>query len=212
MVLVARLLRDPTLDVDAWGARLAGDGLVLSLGAIFSAIASLLALGLVVSRVEPRPWVFLGLTRVPISTWFGYAAVLVAFVLVSDTLTWLLGRTIVPPAMLDAYASSDRKAMLFLAIVLAAPVSEEIFVRGFLYGVLHARGVGVLWCALLTSLLWSSIHVQYDLYEISTLFVLGLLLFWARARSGSILPPFAMHALANAIAFVETAVVSARVT
>jgi membrane protease YdiL (CAAX protease family) len=55
------------------------------------------------------------------------------------------------------------------------------------------------------SALWAIAHVQYDWSLILRLFVLGLILGWARWYSGSTMVTFAIHALINAAALVETA-------
>ena len=57
---------------------------------------------------------------------------------------------------------------------------------------------------LLTSGAWSVLHIQYDLYQIVSIFVLGLLIGWVRAASGSLLPCYLMHGFVNLVASVET--------
>ncbi|NNJ86844.1 MAG: CPBP family intramembrane metalloprotease [Akkermansiaceae bacterium] len=46
-------------------------------------------------------------------------------------------------------------------------------------------------------------HVQYDIVVLSWLFILGLLIGYARHRTGSIWVPIAMHAFNNAMASLE---------
>ena len=50
---------------------------------------------------------------------------------------------------------------------------------------------------------WAALHVQYDLFDISAIFVGGLLMGYARLRTDSIYPPLMMHALMNLIATIE---------
>jgi membrane protease YdiL (CAAX protease family) len=54
------------------------------------------------------------------------------------------------------------------------------------------------------SALWAISHVQYNWFSILQIFLLGLVLGWARWRSGSTMLTFAMHALNNTWAMVET--------
>jgi membrane protease YdiL (CAAX protease family) len=54
------------------------------------------------------------------------------------------------------------------------------------------------------SALWSIAHVQYDWFLILQLFVLGLMLGWARWYSGSTMLTFAIHAFTNALALIQT--------
>jgi beta-phosphoglucomutase len=130
---------------------------------------------------------------------------LLAFALVSDGLTWLLGKPIVPEVMTEAYRTSVWPGLLWVAVVVCAPWGEEIFFRGFLFkGWLHSV-LGGWGTVLLTSLIWAVIHLQYDLYGITTIFVGGLLLGYARLQSGSIYPPILMHTLMNVLAMTQTA-------
>src|SRR3954454_23181229 len=59
--------------------------------------------------------------------------ILVPFLLGYDALTYLLGRDIVPPFQVDTYSSARSAGMLplyWFALVIAAPVAEEIVFRG----------------------------------------------------------------------------------
>lgn len=129
----------------------------------------------------------------------------IAFAAASDALTWLLGHPIVPAFMGTAYRSADGKVALWIALVIAAPVFEEIFFRGFAITGLAPSRLGAVGAVILTALLWAAIHVQYDAYGIATVFVLGLLLGTARVKTGSVLVPLAMHMTANVIATAEAA-------
>jgi uncharacterized protein len=65
---------------------------------------------------------------------------------------------------------------LWLAIVIATPISEEVLFRGFMFrGFVHAPRDAVP-SIVLISLIWSLQHIQYDLLDITEIFVLGLLL------------------------------------
>jgi hypothetical protein len=90
-------------------------------------------------------------------------------------------------------------------LVLVAPLSEELFFRGFLFaGVLHSP-LGSWGAVGLTSLAWAATHLQYDLYGMATVFAGGLLLGYARLRTGSIVPGLLMHALMNLLATLQVA-------
>ena len=52
----------------------------------------------------------------------------------------------------------------------------------------------------------ASIHLQYDVYQIGTIFFIGILLGVARIRSGSLYVPLAMHTLINLLATVEAGI------
>ena len=59
-----------------------------------------------------------------------------------------------------------------------------------------------------SALLWSVIHVQYDLYGIGTVFVTGLYLGAVRQRTGSVPLCMILHGIGNAVATVEAMVVA----
>jgi membrane protease YdiL (CAAX protease family) len=133
------------------------------------------------------------------------------FGLASDLVSTLLNQPIVPEVMADAYRTAGSPALLWAAMVLCAPVGEEIFFRGFLFrGWLDSR-LGAWGTVLLTASLWSAVHQQYDAYGIATVFAAGLLFGYARLRTGSLYPVVAMHAVLNAVAMIQT-VIHAQIT
>jgi membrane protease YdiL (CAAX protease family) len=61
------------------------------------------------------------------------------------------------------------------------------------------------WIAIIvTALLWALSHAQYNLYLISQVFVLGLLLGWFRFKSGSTILTILLHGVLNFEAMLET--------
>jgi uncharacterized protein len=127
------------------------------------------------------------------------------FVAVSDGLTLLSGREIVPPFMRDIYASASAPILLWSALIIAAPVFEELLFRGLLFQGLVETRLKFVGAAVITSLIWSAIHVQYDLYGIASIFAAGLLLGAARFFTGSVLLCVLMHATQNLVATLEVA-------
>jgi membrane protease YdiL (CAAX protease family) len=85
-----------------------------------------------------------------------------------------------------------------------APLCEEFFFRGFMFGVLRER-IGVAGGALLTGLIFGGVHATGSPVEtLGVLVVLGVLLCLLYWRTGSLLPCIALHALNNGISFVVT--------
>jgi membrane protease YdiL (CAAX protease family) len=131
------------------------------------------------------------------------------FLLGYDALTSLLNQDVVSSFQLDTYRSARAAGllpMLWLAFVIVAPLGEEIIFRGFLYRGWARSPRGVAPAIAVISVLWAMMHVQYDWFGILQIFLLGLLLGWARWRSGSTLLAVGLHGLANAWAMIETAV------
>jgi membrane protease YdiL (CAAX protease family) len=90
-----------------------------------------------------------------------------------------------------------------LAFCVAAPISEEVFARGFLY-----RGwsepLGVPGAIVLSSLAWTALHLQYDWYFFGEVFCIGLWLGYMRYRSGSTWLTIVIHGLNNFAAVAQT--------
>lgn len=140
----------------------------------------------------------------PTPGWGGlWIPAVVVFVAVSDSLTWLVGRPVVPEFMLSAWTSAEHVSLL-VALIFVAPVMEEALFRGFVISGLRPTRLGASGAVLISSLMWAAIHAQYDLYDMGQIFLLGVLLGTARVRTGSIVVTVILHALANAISVVET--------
>lgn len=149
---------------------------------------------------------YLGLKLVPGRTLLRWGLVLGLFSAVSDGVTSLLGRPIVPEFMSDAYRTAEFLPLLWLAVIVAAPAGEEILFRGFLFqGVAHSK-LGGSGAIVFTALIWAAIHMQYDLYGVGTIFFAGLLLGFVRLKTGSVYATIFLHALMNLIATIQVAV------
>lgn len=137
-------------------------------------------------------------------------AATVFFAIAVDVVTYLTGRNLVPPAVVDMYLTSrDSGTLIYLllGIVIAAPLTEELIFRGFLFRGWSQTRFGAVLATLLTAPLWASLHMQYDWFFMGHIVVIGLMLGWLRARSGSLLLTMGLHALLNAWAMLETAVI-----
>ena len=133
------------------------------------------------------------------------AALLIAF----DLLTLAFGRDVVPRFMREAYVSarsSNSLMLFFLAVVVVAPIAEEIAFRGFLFRGLSASWLGVGGTLIATSAAWASMHVQYDTVTLGQIFLIGLLLGWIRWATGSTLLTIVLHVLANLTACIQAAI------
>ena len=73
--------------------------------------------------------------------------------------------------------------IFWIAIVFAAPVFEEIFFRGFLFEGFRKSRIGDLGTVIITALTWAIIHTQYGYYEMSFIFLLGILLGVVRIKN-----------------------------
>lgn len=90
-------------------------------------------------------------------------------------------------------------ALLALVSLIVAPFVEETFFRGFLFTGLGKR-FGYSWGAVLSALLFALAHLQ--IAALVPIFLLGLLLAWLYARTGSLWPCIFTHFAYNSIALL----------
>ena len=88
-------------------------------------------------------------------------------------------------------------------IIGAAPLSEEIFFRGFMYGGLR-RKLPMWAAALIAGLVFGALHYTGpdSIGVVPLLAGLGFILAWLYERTGSLWPPIALHCLNNTLAFI----------
>ncbi len=87
-------------------------------------------------------------------------------------------------------------------IIVAAPISEEIFFRGFIFAGLR-RSVPFVVAAVLSAAIWGIFHYTGagSWGVVVQLTVFGIVLAWLYERTGSIWPTIVVHAFNNAVAF-----------
>ncbi len=147
---------------------------------------------------------YLSLHSVSFSTILKYLALMIAAMLIIAVISTISNHP-EPQIMVDIYHSAKSPALLWFALIIAAPFFEEILFRGFLFEGLQRSSLGIISTAIITSAVWASIHLQYGLYEIVIIFFIGLLLSYAKIKSQSLYIPIAMHILMNLVATVEIA-------
>jgi uncharacterized protein len=117
------------------------------------------------------------------------------------------GRALVTPFQIETYLTTPSIAwliLLTLAIVVVAPLGEEILFRGFLFRGWVKAGQNPTLAIAVIAIVWTLLHVQYDWFGMAQVFLLGLLFGWLRWKSGSALLTFVLHALVNFESAVET--------
>jgi membrane protease YdiL (CAAX protease family) len=134
-------------------------------------------------------------------------AALVVLIAAGDALLYFSGRDLVTGFQLQSYTTAAAAGWLpamFAAAIVIAPAGEEAMFRGFLFRG-WARSPRSLWPAIVViSILWAMLHIQYDWTGVLQIFVIGLFLGWMRARSGSLVLTFMLHALFNVEGTLET--------
>jgi uncharacterized protein len=183
------------------------NGLTISLSVITGLPAVVAALWIAIRIKGARFADYLALR------WFSWAdlaiGVIAMIVLVMgwDALSRATGREVEPGFMGDVMKTArddGALALLVFAFCVAAPITEEFFARGFLYrgwSESFLRPVGAI---ILSSMVWTGLHLQYNWYFLGEVFSIGLLLGYVRYRSRSTWLTIILHGLNNLAAVVQT--------
>ena len=91
---------------------------------------------------------------------------------------------------------------LFLAVVIVAPIGEEMVFRGFLQKFLEEYWRDVTRAVLISSLIFAMIH--FNPYWTIQIYLLGIILGFLSWKTKSIIPSIILHSLNNGIAFILT--------
>jgi membrane protease YdiL (CAAX protease family) len=135
--------------------------------------------------------------------------VVALFVLVMgwDALSRMTGREVEPGFMGDVMKTARADNSLWLLVIafcVAAPITEELFARGFLYRGWSESFLRVPGAIILSSLVWTGLHLQYNWYFLGEVFSIGVLLGYVRHRSNSTWLTIILHGLNNLGAVVQT--------
>jgi membrane protease YdiL (CAAX protease family) len=183
-----------------------GDGELTLIGATIILVSTQAALLLVSWLFVYRPRALAGLPSLPgreplraaaLGAAWGVAAWVVSTVLIGVMAVVLqqLGIEPVPQAAERAIEMLD-PVLVVLAIVVLAPIAEEIFFRGVVFNAWLREG-GRRFAFIGSALLFAVIHVS--LVSLLPIFALGLMLAWVYDRTGTLVAPIAMHATVNGI-------------
>jgi membrane protease YdiL (CAAX protease family) len=83
-------------------------------------------------------------------------------------------------------------------VVVAAPLGEEVFFRGFLFNSLRGR-LGFMRAAAISALVFAIFHVDPKLVVV--MFFVGMALAWLYERRGTLVASIAAHAMFNVIGY-----------
>jgi hypothetical protein len=172
-------------------------------------LGNIVQVGLIVWAARKPPWTVKEYLALTWPSRQEVTVALVAFLIMLpalDVLAYLAGQPIIPAFMTDLYrdaVATGSLLLLCLAIVVAAPVAEEIIFRGFIFrSWVRSRQYAVLGIVVVSAF-FAVIHLQYSWFGVFQVFLIGLLLTWTRWRSGSTLLPMVLHVIANFYAMLQ---------
>ncbi|TRX53180.1 CPBP family intramembrane glutamic endopeptidase [Thalassomonas sp. M1454] len=102
-----------------------------------------------------------------------------------------------PEVMLNIVQTSDYLWLLVLSICIVAPVFEELVFRGFIYARLQRSVLGKSGSLILTSIIFTLVHSQYQGIELFALFTFAILLGLIRIKTNNIKYCIAVHMINN---------------
>ncbi|MDX9871570.1 MAG: CPBP family intramembrane glutamic endopeptidase [Clostridia bacterium] len=178
-------------------------------GAIFleSLLQALLILGLIALWLKLKyrlPWRELGLQResYPGWAWLGFKQGLLLFVgvtLLSMLLITVYPFEVKPQQSAEVFSAAATWQQMFLVtcvVSLLAPISEEMYFRGFLYPALRKR-FGRIAAIILAGAFFGLLH--FDLLRFIPITLGGVWLTLLYERTGSLYPAIMAHAVWNAL-------------
>jgi membrane protease YdiL (CAAX protease family) len=91
-----------------------------------------------------------------------------------------------------------------LAVIVGAPLAEELLFRGFLLPALTKTRRGFWGAAVVTTIGWTALHF-YSIAGLIEVFMIGVYFAWLVRRYGTLWLPMALHALYNGLQFAVLA-------
>ncbi len=163
-------------------------------------------------------WIAIRPTRIPFADYLGLQGtswknviigVIALGVLVGvwDAVSRAVGREVTPGFMGDVLKSAQADGALWLLVLAfagAAPLWEELFARGWLYRGWSGSFLGPYGAIVLSSLVWTLMHLQYDWFFLCEVLSIGLLFGFLRYFTGSTWLTILLHGLNNLAATIQT--------
>jgi membrane protease YdiL (CAAX protease family) len=179
----------------------AARGDVLAGTIIASDFACVAAIFLIVAFKRASAWDYLALHPVRAPVMLKWAGILLAYVALTTGAAALFHLDFGGATMENIFSDTRYPFLFWIAVVLAAPAFEEGLFRGLLFRGFETSFLKIPGTIVLTAILWAALHIQYNLYGIAFIAGTGILFGLARARTGSLIVPLALHAVMN---FFET--------
>ncbi|MBR0875271.1 CPBP family intramembrane metalloprotease [Bradyrhizobium tropiciagri] len=163
-------------------------------------------------------WIAIRPTRIPFADYLGLRGtswknviigVIALGVLVGvwDAVSRTVGREVTPGFMGDVLKSAQADGALWLLVLAfagAAPLWEELFARGWLYRGWSESFLGPYGAIVLSALVWTLMHLQYDWFFLCEVLSIGLLFGYLRYLTGSTWLTILLHGLNNLAATIQT--------
>ena len=186
---------------------LLSNGRIISLSVIMGLPAILIMLW-IATRLSGTPFAdYLALRWTSWRMLAAGVASLILLMVVWEIISRAAGRESSPGFMMDVLKTARADGALWLlvfAFCVAAPMTEEFFARGFLYRGWSESFLRPGGAILLSSAVWTLMHMQYSWFFLAQVFSIGLLLGYLRYLSNSTWLVVVLHGLNNLAATIQT--------
>jgi uncharacterized protein len=201
--VIAALAGEPGLDVSELTNRVLENGDLFSAATIAAAVV---CVGFILLMIKARGGEsitqYLALKSISRKTIARMFVITAVFILLSIAVSALLPEQPGSDYTTTAYNNASIKPLFWVAVVIFAPIFEEAFVRGFLFIGFRQSRIGPAGAIILTTLIWAALHMQYDIFQIAVIFVLGIILGIVRHKTDSLWSPLIIHSFNNLVAMV----------
>lgn len=162
-------------------------------------VATLLVITAIV-RARGLSWQNLGAVAPPWKSAVAWTVGWIVWIALAEVLATRLGAA---PAERWPVRSGSTLAILFVGMVLLAPLAEELLFRGLVYWRVAQTPAGVPGAILAGAVIFTVIHLQYGFREWLFILADGILLGLARYQSKSVWLTTFLHALGNLYAYSQ---------
>ena len=150
---------------------------------------------------------FLALRRVSTGALLRWLVLSAVIMIIGHVTGSLLGRPTVPDWFVELYPTIDNLWLFAFSLIIFGPLLEEILFRGLIIRFWLESPLSHTGVIVLSSLLWTAIHTQYDMFDAFWVFVLGVMLGYSRLSTRSVLTPLVIHAGWNTVAVAQLIVI-----
>jgi membrane protease YdiL (CAAX protease family) len=175
-------------------------GLITAISTILTAAICIWLIVILIRVRKASVKEYLGLRRISWKTVMVLIAATAGLLLATAGVSQLFKN---PTDDLRLFETSVYPPVLWLALVVFAPVLEEAVFRGFLFEGFRRSRMGTVLTVIIMAMAWASLHIQYNFAYIAIIFFVGIALGFARVRSGSLWSPILMHSLFNLAAVIQ---------
>jgi len=204
--IIGKIVSSPdNIDVEAI-YDMASNGDVITWVTIISAILGT-SLTLIFIKIRKGPGIrdYLDLKAMPKRVFLILSAIIIGLIVLSFVLDQFMQSPQDTIFLVDTYKTSTWPALLWIAVVVFAPLFEEIYFRGFIFVGFKQTRLGAAGTIAITSVVWAVLHMQYSVYGIISILVLGVVFGLVRFKTNSLWSTLFLHAAWNALAMLSTA-------